>query len=234
MEGSTTWSQLARADERFGQHTLKTKPATNGSDAAELDFLAGLWRHAWRMSLPREQRGRPRWIAPRCGSAGRLPPTLGGIVTTGWTTLADGPLAVGDMAWSWDMDFGQPLTREADMNLMVDLALDGVTWQRAVARCADVPRSRHFVPNAIPRRQVHRNSCAWTATTAWKSTPWPCSASTRPSPWNVGCVGCCSASDKHHVVRRVNAANRRSQRPPALEQQPGLLGLWVRRGIRSH
>ena len=51
---------------------------------------------------------------------------LEGIVTTGWTTLADGPIVVGDMAWSWDVDFGQPLPREADMNLMVDLALDGV------------------------------------------------------------------------------------------------------------
>ena len=49
---------------------------------------------------------------------------LEGVVTSGWTTLADGPLA-GDMSWAWDVDFASLGARE-NMNLLVDLALDGV------------------------------------------------------------------------------------------------------------
>ena len=130
VEGSTTWSQLAGVPMNdLANTTLEDQTRHQWLwSAAELDSLGwAVGDTAWRMSLPRagnlgassvdRATLRIRWTATTA---------LGGIVTTGWTTLADGPLAVGDMAWSWDMDFGQPLAREADMNLMVDLALDGV------------------------------------------------------------------------------------------------------------
>ncbi len=130
VEGSTTWSQLAGVPMNdLANTTLEDQTRHQWLwSAAELDSLGwAVGDTAWRMSLPRagnlgassvdRATLRVRWTATTA---------LGGIVTTGWTTLADGPLAVGDMAWSWDMDFGQPLAREADMNLMVDLALDGV------------------------------------------------------------------------------------------------------------
>ena len=130
VEGSTTWSQLAGVPMNdLANTTLEDQTRHQWLwSAAELDSLGwAVGDTAWRMSLPRagnlgassvdRATLRVRWTATTA---------LGGIVTTGWTTLADGPLSVGDMAWSWDVDFGQPLTREADMNLMVDLALDGV------------------------------------------------------------------------------------------------------------
>ena len=130
VEGSTTWSQLAGVPMNdLANTTLEDQTRHQWLwSAAELDSLGWLvGDSAWRMSLPRagnlgaasvdRATLRVRWTATTA---------LSGVVTSGWTTLADGPLAVGDMSWSWDVDFGQPLTREADMNLLVDLALDGV------------------------------------------------------------------------------------------------------------
>ena len=130
VEGSTTWSQLAGVPMNDLANTALEDQTRHQWlwSAAELDSLGwAVGDTAWRMSLPRagnlgassvdRATLRVRWTATTA---------LEGIVTTGWTTLADGPIVVGDMAWSWDVDFGQPLPREADMNLMVDLALDGV------------------------------------------------------------------------------------------------------------
>ncbi len=96
--------------------------------ADELDALG--WENgnvAWRMSLPRagnlsaasvaRATLRARWTTAAA---------LDGIVTSGWLTLVDGPVAVNDMQWAWDLDFVQALTREEGMNLLLDLSLDGV------------------------------------------------------------------------------------------------------------
>lgn len=95
---------------------------------AELDSLGwSVGDSAWRLSLPRAGNLsassvsrltlRARWTSTE---------SLQGVVRTGWTTLADGPVAVGDMAWAWDVDFAMPWVREENMNLLLDLALDGV------------------------------------------------------------------------------------------------------------
>ena len=95
---------------------------------AELDSLGwSVGDSAWRLSLPRagnlsassvsRMTLRVRWTSTE---------SLQGMVTAGWTTLADGPIAVGDMAWAWDVDFAMPWVREENMNLLLDLALDGV------------------------------------------------------------------------------------------------------------
>ena len=149
VEGSTTWSQLAGVPMNdLTNTTLEDQTRHQWLwSAAELDSLGwAVGDTAWRMSLPRagnlgassvdRATLRVRWTATTA---------LGGIVTTGWTTLADGPLAVGDMAWSWDVDFGQPLTREADMNLMVDLALDGVN----VAEGSGLSVQTFLVPDTL-------------------------------------------------------------------------------------
>ena len=149
VEGSTTWSQLAGVPMNdLANTTLEDQTRHQWLwSAAELDSLGwAVGDTAWRMSLPRagnlgassvdRATLRVRWTATTA---------LGGIVTTGWTTLADGPLAVGDMAWSWDLDFGQPLTREADMNLMVDLALDGVN----VAEGSGLSVQTFLVPDTL-------------------------------------------------------------------------------------
>ena len=97
--------------------------------AAELNDLGWMpGDSAWRMSLPRAGNLaasevarltlRARWTSVEA---------LSGMVTSGWTTLVDGPVSVGDMAGSWDLDFLQPLVREPGMNLLLDVALDGVT-----------------------------------------------------------------------------------------------------------
>ena len=130
VDGSTTWSQLAGVPMNdLASTTLEDQVRHQWLwSAEELDSLGWLvGDSAWRMSLPRagnlgaasvdRATLRIRWTSTTA---------LSGVVTSGWTTLADGPLAVGDMSPSWDVDFGQPLTREADMNLLVDLALDGV------------------------------------------------------------------------------------------------------------
>ena len=130
VDGSTTWSQLAGVPMNdLASTTLEDQVRHQWLwSAEELDSLGWLvGDSAWRMSLPRagnlgtssvdRATLRVRWTSTTA---------LSGVVTSGWTTLADGPLAVGDMSPSWDVDFGQPLTREADMNLLVDLALDGV------------------------------------------------------------------------------------------------------------
>ena len=154
VEGSTTWSQLAGVPMNdLANTTLEDQTRHQWLwSAAELDSLGwAVGDTAWRMSLPRagnlgassvdRATLRVRWTATTA---------LGGIVTTGWTTLADGPLAVGDMAWSWDVDFGQPLTREADMNLMVDVALDGVNVAEGSGLSVQTFPCRHPVANVDP------------------------------------------------------------------------------------
>ena len=79
------------------------------------------------------------------------------------------------MSPSWDVDFGQPLTREADMNLLVDLALDGVN----VSEGSGLDIQAFIVPDTLAQTCDYRpppllNSCAWMETTAWKSTQSHC------------------------------------------------------------
>ncbi len=128
--GSDTWSELA------GVPSNEVLSSALGDGvrhqwlwtADELDALG--WENgnvAWRMSLPRagnlsaasvaRATLRARWTTAAA---------LDGIVTSGWLTLVDGPVAVNDMQWAWDLDFVQALTREEGMNLLLDLSLDGV------------------------------------------------------------------------------------------------------------
>ena len=82
---------------------------------------------AWRMSLPRAGNLaassvsrvtlRARWTESS---------SLESMVTSGWTTLVDGPVSVGDMAWAWDLEFLSPLVREGEGNLLLDLVLDDI------------------------------------------------------------------------------------------------------------
>ena len=96
--------------------------------ASDLDAMG--WENggvAWRMSLPRAGNLAASSVA-RVTLRARWTSTtaLEGMVTTGWQTLVDGPVSVSDMAWAWDLDFVQSLIREEGMNLMLDLALEGV------------------------------------------------------------------------------------------------------------
>lgn len=96
--------------------------------AAELDLIA--WApgdSAWRMSLPRAgdlgaaSVGRATLRARWSSSA-----SLDGMVTSGWTTLVDAPIAVADFESEWALDFLSPLVRESEGNLMLDLVLSDV------------------------------------------------------------------------------------------------------------
>jgi hypothetical protein len=128
--GSDLWSELAGVP----SGELLSTPLADGVrhqwlwTAEELDAIG--WEAgnvAWRMSLPRagdlgassvaRATLRARWTSTTA---------LDGILTTGWLTLVDGPASVSNMEAFWALDFVQALIREEGMNLVLDLALDGV------------------------------------------------------------------------------------------------------------
>ena len=132
-DSSVTWSQLSGLSEEDNVDVNLEGQRRHQWiwTAEELDSLG--WATgdtAWRMSLPRAGNLaassvgrltlRARWTATS---------SLEGMVTSGWTTLVDGPAAVGDMAWAWDLDFLSPLVREAEGSLILDLVLDDVNVQ---------------------------------------------------------------------------------------------------------
>ncbi|MGB1384724.1 MAG: LamG-like jellyroll fold domain-containing protein [Flavobacteriales bacterium] len=128
--GSDTWSELQ------GEPSTELLSSALGDGvrhqwlwtADELDALG--WENgnvAWRMSLPRAGNLSAASVARATLRARWTTATaLDGIVTSGWLTLVDGPVAANDMQWAWELDFVQALTREEGMNLLLDLSLDGV------------------------------------------------------------------------------------------------------------
>ena len=103
--------------------------------AAELDSLAwAVGDSAWRLSLPRAgdlgaaSAGRATLRARWSASA-----SLDGVVTSGWTTLVDGPIAVADFQSEWTLDFLDPLVREGEGHLMLDLVLSNVEADGSLA-----------------------------------------------------------------------------------------------------
>ena len=228
------------ADERFGQHHLgRPNPPPMALVCGRTRFPGlGCGRHGLaHVASPRRQLGgvlggsrhvagpldghdRPRWHRHHwMDHPGRRPPCRGrhGMV------LGHGLWATPDARGRHEFDGGPGVGRRE-------------RGRGQWPECADVPRSRHFVPNV---RSLD-GRC-----TAIRAHGWQRPHGNRPRgvarhrhDHHLGMLGawrCCSASDKHHVVRRGERSQpARSQRPLALEQQPGLLGLWVRRGVRSH
>ena len=124
------WSSVAGVP----QSELVTAEAEEGVrhqwmwHASELDSLGwAVGDSAWR------------WVLPRAGqlnasSVGRLTlrarwtdtAALEGMLTSGWTTLVDGPASVADFMGEWHLDFNQPWVRPETGNLVLDLVLEEV------------------------------------------------------------------------------------------------------------
>ena len=128
--GSELWSELAGlpANDLLNMALAEDVRHQWLWTASELDALG--WESgnvAWRLSLPRAGNLSAASVA-RATLRARWTSTsaLDGIVTSGWLTLVDGPVSVQDMEVAWDLDFTQSLIREEGMNLMLDLAFDGV------------------------------------------------------------------------------------------------------------
>ena len=94
----------------------------------ELDSLAwGEGEDVWRVELPRSGNLSAASVG-RATLRARWTETtsLQGMLTSGWTTLFDGPVEVLDMMPFWTLDLPAAFNREAGLNLVLDLALDGV------------------------------------------------------------------------------------------------------------
>ena len=136
-DSSTTWSDMT------GLPNGEMMTSSLGNErrhqwmwhAHELDSLG--WspdEHVWRWALPRAGNLsassarrvtlRARWTAQT---------SLESMSSTGWTTLVDGPVSAGDFSASWVLDFQQSLVRQEGLNLVLDLALEGVVAEEGNA-----------------------------------------------------------------------------------------------------
>ena len=96
--------------------------------SAELDSLSwAVGDSAWRLALLRagdlgaafvgRATLRARWSEFS---------SLTNIVTSGWSTLVDGPISVSDMQAEWHLDFLNPLVRPSEGHLMLDMVFSDV------------------------------------------------------------------------------------------------------------
>ena len=92
---------------------------------------------------------------------------LDGMLTSGWTTLVDGPASVADFMGEWHLDFNQPWVRPETGNLVLDLVLEGVEAPPGVCWSGMVTSVQTAGPNMSPRGAGAAQWVDMTGTTAW-------------------------------------------------------------------
>lgn len=147
-EDAVTWSEgEGSSDVSMLEDRTRTQWLWHADELDSMGWAVG--HDAWRLRLDRAEVGEAvavgRWtVRARWTNA----TSLDGMVTAGWTTLVDGPVSVSADDGAWALDFGVPLVREEGLNLLLDVALEGV--ESATASALGI--QSHAVPDSLGRR----------------------------------------------------------------------------------
>ena len=187
--------------------------------------------HVWRWALPRAgnlSASSARRVTLRARWTGQT--SLESMSSTGWTTLVDGPVSAGDFSASWMLDFQQSLVRQEGLNLVLDLALEGVVAEEGNAWNA----LGHEVPDSLGLM------CAPQAPGAAPMGParWWRPVGDRPHcPLDARLRGhggvldprrCGHLASEHDAVRRGGRSGPAAiERPCSLEQWKDVLGCRI-------
>jgi hypothetical protein len=132
VDGSSVWSEANELVEMALEGQTRHQWLWSSEELEAMGWEVG--SSAWRLRLPRSGSSAPMHV-DRATLRARWTETssLDGMITTGWTTLVDGPLDLFDGQEVWELDFLQALTRQEGSNLLLDFALDGVVAEDAEA-----------------------------------------------------------------------------------------------------